>query len=301
MIPDSKAGTIEQVHEPSPTGPSPKGLAAGVAPPRRHILGARIDDLDWEWALAQIEGYALAGRPHQLVTPNPELVMLARRNPAFRAVLEAADLSTCDGVGLRWAGRLLGQPLRAVIPGSELILRMAPQAAATGRRWFLLGGAPGVAEAVGQRLEREHPGLVIAGCHAGSPRPEDEAEILARIAGAAPVDALFVAYGSPAQELWIARNLERMKIPVAVGVGGAFNFVAGISRRPPEWVRRAGLIWLFRLITEPWRWRRQLKLLAFVGLVLIEALRSRRGLGLGLERHPPSRTSPPEGPEGDRG
>jgi N-acetylglucosaminyldiphosphoundecaprenol N-acetyl-beta-D-mannosaminyltransferase len=257
MIPDSEAGTIESAGEATPVNPGPADRPAEAAPPRRHILGARIDDLDWERALAQIEGYARTGRPHQLVTPNPELVMRARRDPAFRAVLEAADLSTCDGVGLRWAGRMLNQPLRAVIPGSELILRMAPQAAAAGRRWFLLGGAPGVAEAVGHRLEAEHPGLVIAGCHAGSPRPEYEADILAQIAAAGPVDALFVAYGSPAQELWIARNLERMDIPVAVGIGGAFNFVAGISRRPPEWVRRAGLIWLFRLVTEPWRWRRQ--------------------------------------------
>lgn len=288
MIPDSEAGTIEEPRERS------------AAPPaRRHILGVRVDDLDWEEALARIEAFATEGRPRQVVTPNPELLMRARQDPAFRALLETADLSTCDGVGLRWAGRLLGQPLSAVIPGSELILRMAPLAAAAGRRWFLLGGAPGVAEAVGQRLEAEHPGLVIAGCHAGSPRPEDEAAILARIVAAAPVDALFVAYGSPAQELWIARNLEHLNIPVAVGVGGAFNFVAGISRRPPEWARHAGLIWLFRLITEPWRWRRQLKLLAFVGLVLIEALRLRLGLSLGL--HPPSRTSPPGGPEGDAG
>lgn len=262
MIPDSTIATIE-----------PPDASPAAPPARREILGVRVDDLDWADALARIDGFLAAGGPHQVITPNPELVLAARRNPAFRAAIEGADLVTCDGVGLRWAGRLLSQPLRAVIPGSELIERMAERGATRGERWFLLGGAEGVAEVVGRVLAGRYPGLVIAGSHAGSPRPDAAEAILRRIEAAGPIDALFVAYGSPAQELWIAEQQPRLRIPVAVGVGGAFNFLAGRSRRPPEWVRRAGLIWLFRLLSEPWRWRRQLGLLRFVLLVFGARLR----------------------------
>ena len=262
MIPDSTIATIEASDPIQADRPVP-----------REILGVRIDDLSWAEALARIDGFLAVGGPHQVVTPNPELVLAARRDPAFRAVIASADLVTCDGVGLRWAGRLLGQPLREVIPGSELIERMAERGAARGERWFLLGAAEGVAETVGRVLAERYPGLIIAGSHAGSPRSDAAEAIRRRIEAAGPIDALFVAYGSPAQELWIAEQQPRLRIPVAVGVGGAFNFLAGRSRRPPEWVRRAGLIWLFRLLGEPWRWRRQLGLLRFVLLVVGARLR----------------------------
>jgi len=259
MIPDSRGATIE---------------ASDVD--RREILGVRVDDLTWDEALGRIDGFLAAGGPHQIVTPNPELVLAAGRDPAFRAVIAAADLVPCDGVGLRWAGRLLDQPIREVIPGSELILRMAERGAARAERWFLLGAAEGVAAEVGRELVRRYPGLTIAGTHSGSPRPEEAESILARIESAGPIDVLFVAYGSPAQELWIASHQPRLRIPVAVGVGGAFNFVAGRSRRPPDWVKQNGLIWLFRLLTEPWRWRRQLGLARFVALVVLARLGPRR-------------------------
>lgn len=247
--------------------------ALPVAPARRRILGVRVDDLSWDEALARIDTLIASRRPHQVVTPNPELVMLARRDPAFRAVIEQAALAPADGVGLLWAGRLLRQPLRAVIPGSALIERMAERGAPRGERWFLLGAAEGVAEEVGRRLAERFPGLVIAGTYAGSPRDSEAEAICRRIAAAGPLDVLFVAYGSPAQELWIARHRERLGVPVAIGVGGGFNFIAGRSRRPPELVRRLQLIWLFRLLSEPWRWRRQMLLLRFAALVLAEALR----------------------------
>lgn len=248
----------------------------------------RVDDVTWDEALAIIDGFVASRAPHHVVTPNPELVMLARARADFREVMARADLAPADGVGLLWAGRRLGQPLREVVPGSALIERMAARAAPRGDRWFLLGAAPGVAEAVGRILAARHPGLVIAGTHGGSPRPEDEDEIVGRIAAAGPVDALLVAYGSPAQELWIARNQPRLRVPVAAGIGGGFNFIAGRSRRPPGPVVRLNLIWLFRLVTEPWRWRRQAALARFVVLVMWTALR----------RPPPAAPlpAPPTGP-----
>lgn len=246
-----------------------------TTPPRRCILGVRVDDVTWQEALCLIDSFVLSGVPHQVVTPNPEYVIRARRDATFRAVLERAALAPADGVGLRWAGRLLGQPIREVVPGSDLVERMAPSAARRGDRWFLLGAAPGVAERTAEILTRRFPGLAIAGTWAGSPSWNENESICRRIEAAAPVHVLLVAYGAPAQDLWIARNLERLAIPVAIGVGGTFNFIAGVSRRPPSWVRQMNLIWLFRLIHEPWRWRRQRALLVFVGLVFREWLRQR--------------------------
>lgn len=254
-----------------PTSISPDGPVPGD-PARRRILGARVDDVTWPEALARIDAFVASGRPHHVVTPNPELVMLARRDPAFHVVLEHADLAPADGVGLRWAGKLLGQPIRAVVPGSDLLERMAEPAGRRGDRWFLLGAAEGVAAEVGRILAARHPGLVIAGTWSGTPLDADADAICRRIEAAAPVDALFVAFGSPAQELWIARHQPRLRVPVAVGVGGGFNFVAGRSRRPPTVVRRLHAIWLFRLLTEPWRWRRQLRLVGFGCAVVREAL-----------------------------
>lgn len=242
---------------------------------RRRILGVRVDDVSWDEALSQIGAMAVAGGGHYVVTPNPEMVMAARADETVRDAIEAADLATADGVGLRWAGARLGQPLRAVIPGSSLTLRLAEQGARSGQRWFLLGAGPGVAKAAAQALVADHPGLRIAGTFGGTPRPEDDAAVCAVIRAAGPIDILLVAYGSPAQELWLARNARRLPIGVAIGVGGTFDFLAGKSAWPPRWVKRMGLIWLWRLVREPWRWRRQLRLVRFVGTVVRERVRGR--------------------------
>ncbi len=255
------------------------------APPRRRILGLPADDLDWETCLDLLQDWSGSGgdRPggaRQVITLNPEHVMAAQRDPAFRAAIEAADLVTCDGVGLAWAGRRLGQALRAVIPGSDLLPRLAERAAEGQDRWFFLGGGPGVAERAAAALSARHPDLCIAGCHAGSPRDEDLPEILDRLRAAAPVHLLWVAFGSPAQELWIHRHRAALPVRVAVGVGGAFDFLAGTAPRPPTWVQRAGLIWLYRLVRQPWRWRRQAVLPRFVLRVLAASWRPAGGADL---------------------
>jgi N-acetylglucosaminyldiphosphoundecaprenol N-acetyl-beta-D-mannosaminyltransferase len=242
---------------------------------RRRILGVRVDDVTWDEALAEIESWRGADRVHRVVTPNPEIVMRARGDRDLWAAIETADLAPADGVGLRWAGRLVGQPIRAVVPGSDLVPRLAERAGPRGERWFLLGAAPGIAERAGAALTRRFTGLVVAGTHAGSPRPEDDAAALRCIDDARPVDVLLVAYGAPGQETWLARNHERLVVPVTIAVGGTFNFLAGVSRTPPPVVKRTALIWLYRLATEPWRWRRQLALVRFALLVGRAAIGSR--------------------------
>jgi N-acetylglucosaminyldiphosphoundecaprenol N-acetyl-beta-D-mannosaminyltransferase len=240
-----------------------------------HVLGARVDDVTWADVLALVDSCVRSGQPHQIMTPNPEYVMRARNDGAFRDLLDRVDLAPADGVGVKWAASLLGETIREVVPGSDLVERMAPAAAARGDRWFLLGAAEGVAAEVGRILTERYPGLVIAGTYAGLSQAEHDDAACRRIEAAMPVQVLLVAYGSPAQDFWIARNQARLKVAVAIGVGGTFNFIAGRSRRPPDIVKRLNLIWLFRLFTEPWRWRRQLVLVRFAGLVVWEAVRRR--------------------------
>ncbi|MDH7485037.1 MAG: WecB/TagA/CpsF family glycosyltransferase [Anaerolineae bacterium] len=235
------------------------------------ILGVRVDAVTAAEALDIIEQIVREGRPRQVVTVNPEFVMAAQTNEAFRRVLNAATLALPDGIGLVWAARILGQRLPERVAGSDIVPRIAERAAGRGWRLFFLGAAPGVAERAAMRLAAQYPGLTVAGTYAGSPAAAEEDEIVARVRAARP-DILFVAYGAPAQDLWIARNLERLGVPLCMGVGGTFDFIAGVTRRAPPWVQRLGLEWLHRLIHQPWRWRRQLALVKFVGLVLRERL-----------------------------
>ncbi|MBN1967050.1 MAG: WecB/TagA/CpsF family glycosyltransferase, partial [Anaerolineae bacterium] len=136
-----------------------------------------------------------------------------------------------------------------------------------GWRLFLLGAAPGVAERTAAVLECDYPGLQIAGTYAGSPAPQEEEAIIERV-NASGADILFVAYGAPRQDDWIARNRERLNVRVAMGVGGSFDFIAGVVPRAPRWMQQIGLEWLFRLIRQPWRWRRMLRLPRFIWAVL---------------------------------
>ncbi len=241
-----------------------------------RILGVRVDDVDQAEAADRIMDLAVAGRSHLVVTVNPEFVMTARHNATFRTALEGADLALPDGVGLIWASRILGTPLRGRATGVQTTLDLATRAGQRGMSFYLLGGAPGVAEAAAARLVTHAPGLHIAGTYAGSPAPEEEDEIVARIRQAAP-DFLFVAYGAPQQEMWSARNLQRLGVPVVMGVGGTLDYLSGHVKWPPTVWRRLGLEWLYRLLHQPWRWRRMLALPRFALMVFASRLRGKQG------------------------
>ncbi len=232
-----------------------------------EVLGVRVDDITYEDLMLQVDAYVSSRRPHQIVTVNAEMLVAAHEDPALGQILNAADLNVADSVGVMLAARALGLRLRERVTGSDGIYRLATHCAQRGYRLFLLGADPGVAEVVAERLVAANPDLEVAGAYAGSPDPKDEDDILDRVRATAP-DLLFVAYGVPVEEKWIARNQERLGVPVMIGVGGSFDFVAGLTKRAPVWMRRMGLEWLHRLIREPWRWRRQLALPRFVVLVL---------------------------------
>lgn len=216
------------------------------------ILGVRIHAITTAQTLAWVEQSVAARAPRQICTANPEFVMAAQSNLAFRDVLNSADLVIPDGVGLRWAARQQGAFLPERVAGSDLIYRLAALAAQHGWSIYFLGAAEGVAAATAEKLQALYFGLRVAGTWAGTPKEEDAPEIVARITAVRP-DILLVAYGAPAQDLWIARHRAELNVPVSMGVGGSFDFVAGVARRAPTWVQRLGLEWLHRLLRQPWR------------------------------------------------
>ena len=237
---------------------------------RLRILGVPVDAVTQAEAVAWVRAAIAGGRPRQVVTVNPEFVMRARSEPAFAAVLGRADLAIPDGAGLLWAARRLGQVIPERVAGVDLIRSLAREGAPAGWRFFLLGAQPGVAAAAAAVLRQECPALVVSGTLAGSPAPADD-EAVAGAVRAAGADVLLVAFGAPVQDFWIARNLERSGARVAIGVGGAFDFISGQAHRAPVWMRDHGLEWLHRLARQPWRWRRMLALPRFVILVLRQA------------------------------
>jgi N-acetylglucosaminyldiphosphoundecaprenol N-acetyl-beta-D-mannosaminyltransferase len=169
-----------------------------------------------------------------------------------------------------------GTPIPERVTGVALVEAIARLGAQQGWRLFLLGAAPGVAEQAAAVLQTRNPGLQIVGCHSGSPKPADEPAIRAMIQAAQP-DVLFVAYGHPAQDMWIARNQPQIRVPVAIGIGGTFDELAGLVPIAPVWMQRIGLKWLYRLITQPQRWRRILNAVPiFLGYAIWEQIARRR-------------------------
>lgn len=240
-----------------------------------YVLGVRVDDVTFDDALELCDAFVAEGGPHLIATVNTEFVMAAQRDTDYRRTLNEAALCVPDGIGLLTAARLSGQTLRQHVRGTDLVDQIAALARSKDYGLFLLGGQGGAAAEAAAALARRWPGIRIAGWYEGSPAPEHDTETLAAVKAAGKVDIVLVAYGAPAQERWIERNLGASGAALGVGVGGVFNFLAGRARRAPRWVRRLELEWLHRLVTEPWRWRRQLALPRFILLCLANVLRRR--------------------------
>lgn len=204
---------------------------------------------------------------HHVCTINPEFMMIAQDDINFANILRRASLTVPDGVGLLWAAKRLKTPLPERVTGSDGVPIIAERAAKEGWRLFLLGAGEGVAQKTADILRARYAGLQIAGVYGGSPRPEEEASIVERV-NSSGADILFVAYGAPEQDKWIARNSPRLKVAMAMGVGGSFDFIAGIIPRAPVWMRRLGLEWLYRLMLQPWRIKRMMRLPRFVVAVI---------------------------------
>lgn len=233
-----------------------------------ELASIKVDDVNMEEALHHLEGYISQKTPRLIVTPNPEMIVSSERDRELRTILNNADLRLPDGISMVVVSRLLARPLRERVTGIDFLLRAAELSARRGYKLFLLGSAPGVAEAAADQLVKTYPDLKICGTHHGYFKPEDEPGIITQIQDARP-DILFAGLGAGRQEKWLHAHLKEMNVPAAMGVGGSLDVIAGIKKRAPRIIQMLYIEWLYRLITEPWRWKRQLALPQFLWLTLI--------------------------------
>lgn len=239
--------------------------------PSTWLLGVRVHRVTLEQAVDRLMDFIRRGRAHHVVTLNGAMLAQMSRDPLLREIVNAASLVTPDGAGVLLAARILGVRFPERIPGIDMVDRLCAVGAGSSLRVFLLGAAPGVAQAAGEAITRRHPGVVVVGAEDGYFPADEDAAVAERIRRARP-DVLLVAMGFPKQEQWIAAHQSALGVPVCIGVGGTFDVLAGLWRRAPRWMQRVGLEWAYRLVREPRRWRTATALPLVVWLALKERL-----------------------------
>ncbi|HEX3549376.1 MAG TPA: WecB/TagA/CpsF family glycosyltransferase [Candidatus Elarobacter sp.] len=240
-----------------------------------EVLGCRVDAVGRDEAVSRIAALANSGRPGLVVTLGVEMVMAARRDDAFRRIVNGAALVTCDTIGLLLASRLRGGPLRTRVTGVELVDALAARSASLGDiRLYLLGGAGDTAERAAAALRARYPEVQIAGTHDGYFSAADEPGIVAAIRNSG-ANVLLAGLGSPRQEQWLARHLAASGAGAGIGIGGSLDVYAGNVKRAPALFQRTGTEWAYRLAREPRRGRRQLALPRFAVAALGETLAAR--------------------------
>lgn len=234
-----------------------------------RVLGCRVDAIDVSGAVARIVALARGSEPSLVVTLGTEMVVRARTDARFREVVNRSALSLCDTIGVLFAARLWGARIPERVAGIELIDPLCAAFAREGISIYLLGAKGDTAERAARTLRERYPTLVIAGARDGYFAPADDESVADAIARTGAQVAL-LGLGSPRQECWIDAHLLRAGCAVGIGIGGSFDVLAGNVERAPEAWQRANLEWLYRLLKEPQRWRRQLALPYFVLLTLRE-------------------------------
>ena len=238
---------------------------------RVDVQGVGFDSLTLDEAAA-IAYSAVCGEhcAGYVVTPNPEIVWLCRDDPSFADVLNSAFLVLPDGIGVVYGAKLLGRPVKQRVPGIDFVSALFERMAAAGKSVFLFGAKPGVAALAAQTIAKAYPGLVIAGTHNGY--FTDDAPIIEEINAASP-DLLLVCLGAPKQERWMAENKDRLNVRLMAGLGGSLDVFAGTAKRAPKGWQKLGLEWLYRLLKEPRRITRMIKLPLFLVEVIFRRIR----------------------------
>ena len=229
---------------------------------KNALLGVGVDSVTMEETLEEIERLIRARRPSYIVTPNVDVLVQLQTDREFKRIYESASLVLPDGMPLLWAANFLGSPFKAKVSGSDLFVELCARAAKNGHKVYFMGAMPGVADKAAQVLTQRFPGLKVAGTYSpsfGFEKNEAEcAAIIQKIREAGP-DILFIGLGSPKQEKWTDRFLDKHGVPVSVMVGISFDYVAGTVKRAPKWMQNTGLEWSWRLMMEPKRlWKRYL-------------------------------------------
>ena len=235
---------------------------------RINILGVPVDLIDQKEAMARFEELFPQPGVTAVFTPNSEIVENASRNPELRDLVASADLTLPDGIGLVYASRIVGYPLKERVTGIDFLESVISYLEKNGKSIYFFGSKPGVAEKAAEKIREKYPALIVAGTHHGYYKPEEEPEIVELI-NQSGADFLCVALGSPRQEKFIHEYKAELKVHGAIGVGGSLDVWSGDLKRAPEFYQKHGLEWLFRLIQEPRRIGRMMKLPVFMCKVLL--------------------------------
>lgn len=233
------------------------------------VLGVPVASISKTKALNKIERFVASTEPHHITTVNPEFLVIAQKNFGFLRVLLSSDLSLADGVGLQLAANLNGKSFASRLPGRVMVEEIAKLAGRHHWKLFFLGSEPGIAQKAAESLAAKYSGFDFKTSF-DDPTADGTQKSIKDIKRFKP-DILFVAYGAPQQDIWISDHKELLNVPVMMGVGGAFDYIAGKSKTPPEYVSKYGLEWLWRLVHEPRRIVRQAtRLPTFIALVIID-------------------------------
>jgi len=230
---------------------------------RFNILGLQIHNISMNETLECICRMLEKERVQTVFTPNAEIVMQAVRDASLAQILNNADLLLPDGAGVVLGSKILQRPLKEKVSGIDVARSIMKKVMKENIGFYLLGGKPGVAEKAAIQLLHDYPGIKIAGYRDGYFKDKETNDIIREI-NAAKTDILFVCLGAPKQEKWITENKEKLQCKVAIGLGGSLDVFAGTNKLAPEWMRKAGLEWLYRLMREPYRWKRMLDLPRFI-------------------------------------
>lgn len=228
---------------------------------RINIRGVMFDNVTLQEAVQRVLGFFQTEQAKIVVTPNSEIVQMCLEDPQVMAVVRQADLTIPDGIGVVYASNILGTPLKQKVAGFDLAGALLPHLEEQGKRLYLLGGAPGVAEQAAVRMQQKHPNLIICGTHDGY--FQEDGPVIQEI-NSSGADILYVCLGAPKQERWMAANRERLHVKAMLGLGGSLDVFAGNVKRAPDLFVRLGLEWFYRLIKEPWRYKRMAKLPKFL-------------------------------------
>lgn len=230
-----------------------------------RVLGVPISKVTMNEAREKIKGFVKEEGFHQVITPNPEIVMLAKQDPDFHQIIEHADLVVPDGIGVVIASKLKkGEKLTERVAGYDLVQNTMKDAVKEGYKYYFLGSKPGVSELAAEKMRETYPGIQIVGTRDGYFKPEDEEQIIKEI-NASGANILLVALGAPRQEKWMNEHGKEMpQVKVAIGVGGSLDVMSGTVKRAPMTFQKLGLEWFYRLITQPTRFIRMLILPKFL-------------------------------------
>ena len=238
------------------------------------IMGVPVDKVTMSEAINITKKFLSKDRIHTIYTPNSEIMMAAQRDPSLKSILNEADLLVADGAGVVLASKILKRTLPEKVAGFDLVKNIFQSSERESINVFLLGSKPGVAEEAGKNITKIYPGIRIVGCQNGYFKKEEENSIIETI-NSSNADVLLVALGAPKQEKWIHKNKSKLKVKVCIGVGGTLDVFAGRVKLAPEFFRRNGLEWLYRLCREPRRFIRMLDLPKFILLTLFTRIKEK--------------------------